>query len=148
MFRGRYFHTVDPKGRLSIPSKFREVLANRYDDTNGLIVANFDHCLVAYPEEEWARLEEKLVQLPSTQLEVRALRRLFFSSGVDCPPDKQGRILVPLESRRSVGITKNVLLAGAVNYFEIWSRERWDEYSASNANFFETMSDKLANLGI
>lgn len=146
MFRGRYFHAVDPKGRLSIPAKFREVLQSRYDE--GLIVANYDRCLVAYPEEEWARLEEKVLQLPSTQLEVRALRRLFFSSGVECPPDKQGRILLPFELRQSAGIEKNVVLAGAVNCFEVWSRERWEEYTASNANFFETMSEKLASLGI
>ncbi len=146
MFRGRYFHTVDPKGRVSIPAKFREVLQSRYDE--GLIVANYDHCLVAYPEEEWARLEDKVRQLPSTQLEVRALRRLFFSSGVECPPDKQGRILLPSELRRAAGISKNVVLAGAVDYFEVWSRERWEEYTASNANFFETMSEKLATLGI
>ncbi len=146
MFRGRYFHTVDPKGRVSIPAKFREVLQSRYDE--GLIVANYDHCLVAYPEEEWARLEEKVRQLPSTQLELRVLRRLFFSSGVECPPDKQGRILLPLELRRAAGISKNVVLAGAVDYFEVWSRERWEEYTASNANFFDTMSEKLATLGI
>jgi len=145
-FRGRYFHTVDPKGRLSIPSKFRDVLKNRYDE--GLIVAHFDRCLVAYPEEEWTRLEEKLLQLPSTQLEVRTFLRRFFSSGVDCPVDKQGRVLLPPESRRSAGIMKDVVLVGLMNRFELWSRERWQEFIESSADSFETMSDKLANLGI
>lgn len=146
MFRGRYFHTVDPKGRLSIPAKFREVLGTRYDE--GLIVAHFDRCLAAYPEEEWARLEEKFLQLPSTQLEVRTFLRRSLSSVVECPVDKQGRILLPPETRRAAGIARDVVLVGLMNRFEIWSRERWEEFMASSADSFEMMSEKLANLGI
>lgn len=137
---------MDPKGRLSIPAKFREFLGERYD--RNLVVAHFDRCLAAYPEEEWSRLEEKFLQLPSTQLEVRTYLRRFFSSGVECPPDKQGRVLLPPELRRLAGITKEVVLVGLMNRFEIWSRERWEEFLLASADSFDAMAEKLSSLGI
>jgi len=146
VFRGRHYHTVDPKGRLSIPAKFRDVLESHYN--GGLVVAQFDRCLVTYPEEEWMRLEERVRQLPSTQLELRNYLRRFFSSGVDCPPDKQGRILLPPELRRAAGIAKDAVLVGLVNFFEIWSRERWDEFITVTDDSFHAMFEKLAQLGI
>ena len=146
MFRGRYFHTVDPKGRLSIPAKFREVLKERYGST--LIVANFDDCLMAYPLEEWTKLEEKLLQLPSLQLEVRTFLRRFVSSGVECEVDSHGRALLPPQSREFAGLSRDVVLLGMMNKFEIWSRERWDEFMRRSESDFEETAQKLSALGV
>lgn len=146
MFRGRYFHTVDPKGRLSIPAKFREVLRERYDDK--LIVANIDSCLVAYPEEEWARLEEKALQIGHLNRDMRYLMRVFFSSGVECPVDRAGRILLPPSSREYAGLAKDAVLVGAVNKFEIWGRQRWDDFMQRTGGSFDEIADKLATLGL
>ncbi|HLC42053.1 MAG TPA: division/cell wall cluster transcriptional repressor MraZ [Methylomirabilota bacterium] len=146
MFRGRYFHAVDPKGRLSIPAKFREVLKERYGAT--LVVASFDDCLVAYPLKEWTKLEEKLLQLPSTQLEVRKFLRRFFSSGVECEVDSHGRVLLQPQSREFAAITREAVLLGAMNRFEIWGRERWDDFMRRSEGTFEETAEKLSALGV
>src|SRR4029434_1342980 len=91
MFRGRFENTIDSKGRISVPSKFREVLSSHYDER--LIVTNFDGCLWAYPYREWQAIEEKVSSLPQFKAEVRALQRVFVSAASECPMDKQGRIL-------------------------------------------------------
>ena len=93
MFRGRFEHTIDPKGRVSIPAKFRELLAEKYDDR--LIITNFDRCLVAYPFEEWRTVEEKVTSLSMVKREVKAFQRFFLSGASECPIDKLGRILIP-----------------------------------------------------
>ena len=146
MFRGRYFHTVDPKGRLSIPAKFREVLKELYGSM--LVVANFDNCLVAYPQKEWTKLEEKLLQLPSLQLEVRNFLRRFVSSGVECEVDRHGRVLLPPQSREYGGLSREVVLLGMMNRFEIWGRERWDEFMRRSEGSFEEIAQKLSALGV
>ena len=146
MFRGRYFHTIDPKGRLSIPAKFREVLKERYG-TN-LIIAHFQDCLAAYPHEEWTKLEQKLLELPSLQMEVRNFLRRFVSSGVECEVDGNGRVLLPSSSRELAGLSRDAVLVGLMNKFEIWSRERWDEFMRRSDGSFEEISQKLSALGV
>ena len=146
MFRGRYFHTIDPKGRLSIPAKFREVLKERYG-TN-LIIAHFQDCLAAYPHEEWTKLEQKLLELPSLQMEVRNFLRRFVSSGVECEVDGNGRVLLPSSSRELAGLSREAVLVGLMNKFEIWSRERWDEFMRRPDGSFEEISQKLSALGV
>jgi MraZ protein len=146
MFRGRYFHTIDPKGRLSIPAKFREVLKERYG-TN-LIIAHFEDCLAAYPNEEWTKLEQKLLELPSLQMEVRNFLRRFVSSGIECEVDGNGRVLLPPSSREFAGLSREAVLVGLMNKFEIWSRERWDEFMRRSDGSFEEISQKLSALGV
>lgn len=146
MFRGRYFHTVDPKGRLSIPAKFREVLRERYG-TN-LVIAHFEGCLAAYPHEEWTKLEQKLIELPSLQMEVRNFLRRFVSSGVECEVDGNGRVLLPPSSREFAGLSRDAVLVGLMNKFEIWSRERWDEFMRRSEGSFEEIAQKLSALGV
>ena len=146
MFRGRYYHGIDTKGRLSIPSKFREVLASNYDER--LIVTNFDSCLWAYPITEWQELEKKVSALPQFLEEVKALQRVFISAACECPLDKQGRILFPPSLRDYAGITRDVVLVGMTKRIEIWSKERWDVVFDSAQKKLEALGSKLADLGL
>ena len=125
MFRGRFEHIVDSKGRVSIPAKFRELLAEKYDDR--LILTNFDRCLVAYPYEGWRVLEERVSSLSMVKKEVKAFQRFFISGATECPIDKLGRILVPPTLRDYAQLERNVVFAGMLRKFEVWSKERWLE---------------------
>jgi MraZ protein len=124
MFRGRFEYTIDSKGRISIPAKFRDVLNGK--DTNGIFVTNeFDGCLVAYPIEEWRKLEEKVSNLNDISKEVKDFQRFFISSAVQCHIDKQGRILIPPALRDYAQLRKDVVFVGMLSKFEIWSKENW-----------------------
>ena len=146
MFRGRFEYTIDPKGRVSIPAKFRELLAEKYDDR--LIVTNFDRCLVAYPYEEWRILEDKVGSLSMVKKEAKAFQRFFLSGAAECPIDKLGRILIPPTLRVYAQLEKSVVFAGLVKKFEIWSRERWAEEIVRSQENFEGISEALAELGL
>ena len=146
MFRGRFEHIVDSKGRVSIPAKFRELLAEKYDDR--LILTNFDRCLVAYPYEEWRVLEERVSSLSMVKKEVKAFQRFFISGAAECPIDKLGRILVPPTLRDYAQLGRNVVFAGMLRKFEIWSKERWLEEIKRSEVDFEGMGEALADLGI
>ncbi|WP_457755684.1 division/cell wall cluster transcriptional repressor MraZ [Thermodesulfatator indicus] len=145
-FRGRSTHNLDPKGRLSIPARFREVLKQKYGNA-ALIVTNTPECLQVYPWPEWQKLEEQLLISPFDPPELRLYKRYFLGSAEECQPDRQGRILIPQHLRQEVGIDKEVVLLGMINYFEIWSpgrlenefnrvRENYPEISASVAGYF------------
>ena len=144
MFRGRFEHTIDAKGRLSIPSKFREVIGEKYDPR--LVVTTFDNCLIAYPHAEWRILEERIAGLPEFRKETRALMRFFYSSAADCPIDKPGRILVPQPLRDFAKLERDVVLVGAFKQFEIWSKPMWDAAEASASH--EDIGDMLERLGL
>jgi MraZ protein len=146
MFRGRFEHIVDSKGRVSIPAKFRELLAEKYDDR--LILTNFDRCLVAYPYEEWKALEERVSSLSMVKKEVKAFQRFFISGATECPIDKLGRVLVPPTLRDYAQLGRNVVFAGMLRKFEIWSKERWLEEIKRSEVDFEGMGEALADLGI
>ena len=146
MFRGRYEYTIDSKGRISIPSKFREILTERYD--NRLVITNFDHCLVALPFEEWSLLEQKANALSLVKKEARTFLRFFYSSGIDCVIDKQGRLLIPQALRDYASLQKDVVLVGEGKKIEIWAKERWEEEFRRSQESFEQISDTLAALGL
>jgi len=146
VFRGRFEHTIDEKGRLNIPSKFREILSARGE--NELILTDFDSCLAAYPREEWRQLEEKIKRLSTIQKDVRNFLRLFYSSATEVPLDSQGRILIPPQMRERAHIAKEVVLLGLLNKIEIWDRKSWEEFVARSAGTFEEMASKLVELGI
>jgi MraZ protein len=146
MFRGRFEHIIDSKGRVSIPAKFRELLAEKYDER--LILTNFDRCLVAYPFEEWRGLEEKVGSLSMVKKEVRVFQRFFISGAAECPIDKLGRILIPPTLRDYAQLTRNVVFNGMLKKFEIWSKDRWQEEIKRSEESFEGMSEALADLGI
>lgn len=144
MFRGRFEHALDPKGRVSIPAKFREVLSANNDER--LIITNFDGCLWGYPVAEWQAFEEKVAALPQFKPEVIALQRVFVSAATECPIDKQGRILVPPTLRDYAGIVKDLVFVGMTRRIEVWAADRW---RAQFAKAQENVAlDKLAELGL
>lgn len=146
MFRGRFEHTIDEKGRLSIPSKFRELLSARGE--NELVLTDFDSCLAAYPKDEWRVLEEKMKQLSMIQKDVRNFLRLFYSSATEVPLDPQGRILIPPQMRERARLDREVVLLGLLNKIEIWDKESWEDFMARSAGTFEEVASKLVELGI
>lgn len=120
MFMGEYNHTIDVKGRVFVPSKFREQLGDTFVVTQGL-----DGCLFVYSNEEWERFVEGLKTLPGNK-EARQLQRYFMAGAISCEVDKQGRILIPLKLRESAGLDKDVVFVGVLGKIEIWSKERWE----------------------
>jgi len=142
MFMGQYQHSLDPKGRVIIPSKFREQLGESFILTKGL-----DHCLFVYPKDEWNVLEQKLKSLPFTQKDARAFIRFFFSGAVETEMDKQGRILIPPQLREHARIEKDLMIIGVSNRVEIWSLEEWESYSKEASETYEEIAEKL-DLGL
>ena len=141
MFMGEYNHTVDTKGRLIIPSKFRELLGEEFVVTKG-----FDGCLFVFPQEEWQTFEEKLRALPLTNQDSRTLTRFFVAGATMCELDKQGRILLPATMREFAGLDKDVVLAGMLSRVEIWSKARWTENNAvDNIN---DIAQKMQDMGL
>jgi MraZ protein len=122
MFLGEFVHTVDDKGRLTIPARFRA------DLDKGLVVTRgIDRCLVIYPMEEWERLAEQVSALPMTDRRARAFRRLVFANASDATPDKQGRVLIPPRLREYASLDSEAIVTGLNTYIEVWSPESWAE---------------------
>lgn len=122
-FRGRHFHAMDDKGRISIPQRYREILRVRQD--RYLVLTNLDGYLVAFPNSEWEKIEQQLSQLSLLRKDFRAFQRFFISGAVECPLDRQGRILIAPSLREYAQLDKEVVLAGALRGFEIWDRQAW-----------------------
>lgn len=120
MFMGEYNHTIDAKGRLIIPSKFREALGSEFVITKGL-----DGCLFVFPMKEWEAFEEKLRGLPLIDKNARKFSRFFLAGASTCELDKQGRILVPGTLREFAQMDKEVVLTGMLDRIEVWSKEQW-----------------------
>ena len=121
MFLGEYTHTIDDKGRLTIPAKYRADLAGGVVITRG-----FDQNLIAFPVNEWEALAQRIMEKPLADLDVREFRRRLFSGAIDLLPDRQGRILIPPYLRDFAGINGEVVIAGMYNYMEIWSTSSWE----------------------
>lgn len=141
MFMGEYNHTIDAKGRLIIPSKFREVLGDEFVVTKGM-----DGCLFVFPNTEWQVFEEKLRALPMIDKEARQFTRFFLAGAASVEVDKQGRILLPSVLREFAEITKDAVLIGVGNRIEIWSKDRW----AGTVTYedMEEISKHMIELGI
>ncbi len=143
MLLGEYEHSVDTKGRVAVPAKFRPQVES------GLVVTRgFEQCLFVYPMEEWQRLSERVSALSMGQAEARQLRRLLFASAFDTELDKQGRILLPAALREYASIGESAVVAGMNTYFEIWSKEAWAAEQAGLAEDAETIAEAMATLGI
>ncbi|MBW2056122.1 MAG: division/cell wall cluster transcriptional repressor MraZ [Deltaproteobacteria bacterium] len=145
MFRGKYEHTIDSKGRVKLPSRFWDVLQERYDEN--LIITNLDGCLSAYPLEEWNRVEEKIDALPGMKQEVRRFKRFFLGSAVDCGVDRQHRILIPPSLRQFAGLKRDIVLVGLINRFEIWAKDRLDPEMNLVRDNFEDIVAPLGEFG-
>jgi MraZ protein len=125
IFRGRFEYAIDPKGRVNIPAPFRERLQESGQES--FVLTNFSGCLYAFPADDWARIEERLSQVPSTDRRKNAFVRFFVGGAVEAVPDKQGRILIPPSLRSYAGLEKDVVIQGMPNRFEIWSLARWQQ---------------------
>ena len=123
-FRGYFKHTIDPKGRLSIPSKVREAL--RESGSDRLVIAPNGKALDVWPEDEWRTLEGKIAQLPKLDPDRRQFQRIYLSAGLDVILDPHGRIQIPQDYRERSGLAKNVLIVGTQDHLEIWDEGRWD----------------------
>lgn len=143
MFIGEYQHSIDSKGRIIIPSKFREELGYEFVITKGL-----DNCLFVYPKEEWKILEDKLKSLPLTNKDARAFIRFFFSGASESILDKQGRVLIPSNLRDHCKIEKDAVVIGVSTRLEIWSKEQWENYIDEDNLSYDSIAEKMAELGI
>lgn len=142
MFIGEYQHSIDAKGRVIIPAKFRDELGDKFILTRGL-----DNCLFIFPQEEWEKFEEKLLNLPVASKDARAFVRYFFSSAVECEIDKQGRLTVPQNLKDHARIEKEIVTIGVMSRVEIWSKHEWESYGDENLGYDE-IAEKMADLGI
>lgn len=140
MFMGEYNHSIDQKGRIIVPAKFREELGEEFVMTLGL-----DGCLFVYPNSEWETFVEQMKKLPGNR-EVRQLQRYFLAGATNCELDKQGRILIPVKLREHAKLEKEVVFVGVLGKIEVWSKERWD----ANNDFddVEAMAENMSELGI
>lgn len=128
MFTGSYEHSVDGKGRIIIPSKYREELGEKFVVTKGL-----DGCLLIYPMNTWADFVADLSKLPGNKKEGRMLQRYFLAAATETELDKQGRAILSSALREFAGLSKNVVLVGLINKIEIWDKDKWDEdYSSKD----------------
>lgn len=142
MFYGEYLHSIDRKGRLILPARFREAakanFIERFFVTRGL-----DKCLFMFSEEEWRSQEQKFKSISFTKQQARTFTRLYFSGAVEVVPDKQGRILIPQYLKDFAEIKREVMLIGVSNRIEIWAKERWFEFYNSSRQSFEEIAERL-----
>lgn len=143
MFLGEYKLTLDDKGRVAIPVKFRAELKGGAVVTRGL-----DQSLVIYSEEEWKELAQKLARLPISQQNSRAFARLMLAGAMDVTLDKQGRISIPEYLRQYAGCKKNVVVAGLYNRLELWDQETWNAYKHRTEEESSAIAEQLGELGI
>lgn len=143
MFLGEFEHSIDDKGRVAVPARFREELAEGLVLTRG-----FDQCLQAFPRPVWQQLAQKVSSLSLGSPEARNLRRILFANAAEVEVDRQGRILVPQNLREYAGLAEQVVITGMDTYFELWSSERWraviEQLDTSGAG----IAEQLAALGI
>jgi transcriptional regulator MraZ len=137
---GEYDHTIDGKGRMIVPSKFREALSGEFVITLGL-----DGCLFIYPMNEWENFIEELKKLPGSK-EGRKIQRYFMAGAVSCEMDKQGRVLIPNKLREQADLEKEIVSVGVINKIEIWSKNRWD--SNNNYEDMDQIAEHMSDLGL
>lgn len=137
-FVGEYQHTLDDKGRVALPARFRELLGPRF-----MLVRGLDECLFIYPLDEWERLVERLKSVPISQSDFRAFARYFLAGAVEVEPDKQGRFVLPSHLREYAGLTKEVSILGVGNRLEIWDRAKWEEMKARIHGEFAKLAEAV-----
>jgi MraZ protein len=142
MFYGEYEHTIDNKGRLIIPAKFRQISKESYVE-KFFVTRGLDQCLFVFTEEEWRNQEHKFKNLPFTKKDSRKFNRLFFSGAFEAVIDKQGRILVPKYLKEYAQIKRNVIVVGVSNRFEVWDQSLWNEYYNNTQNSYEEIAEDL-----
>jgi MraZ protein len=147
MFRGRHEHTIDAKGRTSVPARYRDALGAA-GERRVVLTSALDPCLVAYTPSEWNAFEERLGRLPQFDRAVQKLRRIYLSGAVECDIDDVGRILVPPTLREHAGLKKDVLWAGAGRYAELWDKDEWQKHFETTDDEKRDIAARLAELGV
>jgi MraZ protein len=143
MFIGEYSHTIDDKGRLAIPVKFRKLLSKGAVVTRGL-----DNCLALYTADEWQKLATRLGNLPMSSANTRAFARLMLAGAMDVSLDAQGRIAVPDYLRSYASVTKKVIIAGLFNRLELWNHADWEKFKSKSESESADIAEKLGELGV
>ena len=142
MFYGEYAHSIDRKGRLILPARFREVAKNNFIE-KFYVTRGLDKCLFMFSEEEWRAQESKFKAISITKQEGRTFNRIYFSGAMEVVPDKQGRILLPQYLKDFADVKKDVVIVGVSNRIEIWSSNLWNEFYSNSKQAFEQIAEKL-----
>lgn len=124
MFRGSSFHTIDSKGRIIIPARFRDIIKAGGGD--GVVVTRLDKALFAYTFDEWSKIESRILSIAETSEYMRRFRRVFIGGAFDCTCDRQGRVLIPPVLRQYAELEKEIALVGQIAHFEVWSKEKYE----------------------
>ncbi len=143
VFMGEYQHTIDAKGRMIVPAKFREGLGEQFVLTRGL-----DQCLFGYPMNEWKLIEEKLKALPLTKKDARAFTRFFFSGATECELDKQGRVNIASSLLNYAKLEKECVVIGVSNRIELWSKVIWEQYTEEQEDSFAEIAENMIGFDI
>lgn len=148
MFRSSSFHTIDAKGRIIVPTRFRDVI--KASGHESLMISRMDGCLYAYTIDEWKKVENKILQLPQKSEAMRRFVRLFIGSAHEARCDGQGRILITPPLKQYAGLDKDIVLVGVLDHFEIWSKENYDSQDEKNAEDLsqEDFRNEVAQLGL
>jgi MraZ protein len=147
-FSGKYYYTVDLKGRIIIPAPLREIITSNYSPKLYITNAPFDKCLYIYPAEEWNKLQEQVRSKPKSDEAIRYFLRRVIASAVEMEMDKQGRILVPASLREDADINTNVVMAGQIERIELWNRNEWDVLFDPARIDRKSIEDKLTTYGL
>lgn len=148
MFRGSSFHTMDSKGRIIIPARFRDVI--KADGSYGVMLSRMDGALIAYTYDEWRKIENRILTLAEKSESMRRFRRVFIGGSFECPCDKQDRILIPQNLREYAEFEKDIVLVGVLDHFEIWSRDSWNRENLDLEKDMkkEDVRNEIAKLGL
>ena len=144
MFYGEYIHSIDRKGRIILPAKFREVAKSHFVE-RFFVTRGLDKCLFMLPEEEWRALENRLKAISFTKKESRTFNRLFFSGAAEMDCDAQGRILLPQYLKDYAEIKRDVVIVGVSSRIEIWAKDKWEDFYGNSRQSFEEIAERLFN---
>ena len=142
MFYGEYIHSIDTKGRIVFPSKFRET-AKKKAIKKFFITRGLDKCLFMFSEKEWLIQEDKFRSMSFTRQEARKFNRMYFSGAFEVVPDALGRMLVPAYLKDYAGIKKDIVIIGVSSRIEIWEKNRWSKFYKQSLNSFEAVAEKI-----
>jgi MraZ protein len=147
-FSGKYYYTLDPKGRVIIPAPFREIISSNYNPKLYVVNDIFDNCLHIYPQEEWSKLEEKVRTLPKMDEDVKLFIRKVIGSAQEVEIDKQGRILVSAAQREDAGLRSEIVIVGQLDKIDLWDRKEWDAVNDLSRIDKKATAEKLAAYGL
>lgn len=145
MFYGEHNHSIDRKGRLILPARFREI-AKENNIERFFLTRGLDKCIFMFTEYEWATQEQKFKSMSFTKKESRSFNRMFFSGAVDIVPDRQGRFIIPQYLKDFAGINKDVIVAGISSRIEIWDQRTWGQFYSTSRDSFEQIAENILEI--